>query len=84
MNEIVVVVKYKAGHTYDHKLIKTELHCINCGTKEVWEDESSHDYYVGSAHYCLSCDASFYVPTIALEPNEEDQQILQALKGGKE
>lgn len=83
MSEIEVEVKYSAGHTYKHKLKKTELYCICCGVRGVWEDTSSDDYYIGTPYYCTNCSSVFYSPSIYNLLSNEQQQIIHALKQEK-
>ncbi len=40
-------------------LEKTELFCVYCGQGGVTVESGDGDYYVGSRHYCNSCEKDF-------------------------
>ena len=51
-----------AKHTYDFTFLQTSLFCPKCGERDVWDEDSAGDYYVGSEHRCGSCGYEFYLP----------------------
>lgn len=78
-------IKYERGHSYDEWYQKTNLFCPNCGTKNVWFEDNGGDYYVGEAHYCLSCKSYFHLPSLYVPENEDDmswqdKQVFEGLK----
>lgn len=79
-------VKYFNGGKYSHEYTesweKTELFCPACGKREVHEEQSGGDYYVGTWFLCAACGAGFHLPTEP-EPHpmsEQDQQRLGAIR----
>jgi hypothetical protein len=79
-------VKYfsngKYSHEYPESWEKTELFCPACGKREVHEEQSEGDYYLGTWFLCAACGAGFHLPTHP-EPrpmNEQDQQRLAAIR----
>ena len=72
----------KHSHEYTESWERTELFCPACGKREVHEEQSKGDYYVGVQFLCASCGASFYLPSHP-EPdpkNEQDVQRLAAIR----
>jgi hypothetical protein len=41
---------------------RTYWHCPRCGAKSVFVDSVPGDFYVGSAHICITCRGVFYLP----------------------
>jgi hypothetical protein len=77
-------IKYELGHSYNKWYEKIDLHCPNCGEKNVFIEDDGGDYYVGETHYCLSCKATFYLPRLDVPENEndiswQDKQVFEGL-----
>lgn len=67
-----------------------ETFCPNCGSKGLWEDLSSYDYYQGTQSWCLTCNTSSYVSCIAdikdgrLEHLKKAVRTIQRITKGEE
>jgi len=78
-----LTIKYERGHSYVENYEKTNLHCLSCGNKEVWQDTSPHDY--GYKYLCTVCETAFTGEIIQLAEGEEnDYQDAQRIKGLRE
>ena len=49
------------NHHYFDEYEKCDLFCPNCGIKEVWQEQSSGDYYVGEDFICVACKHNFTI-----------------------
>jgi predicted RNA-binding Zn-ribbon protein involved in translation (DUF1610 family) len=68
---IEVTVNY-GNHQYHYEYAKSAYFCPNCGSEEVWVEQSDGDYYQGPNHVCTSCTALFTLPSGA-DPVEESE-----------
>lgn len=81
--KVKINVKYERGHSYIETYEKVDVHCPNCGKKEVWASEEG-DYYVGEDYICISCHAKFNLPCLS-SPKEgeylnwQNEQIVKAI-----
>ena len=73
-------VKYLSDNSINNKknkgvLEKRDICCIDCGKKDVWEDITTDDYYLGCRNICLACYSSFYyTPSGKIDQLEEDNE----------
>ena len=69
-------------HGYDESWEKLELHCPNCGEKQVWHETFGGDYYVEEKYLCTACNHGFYLPGGVCNEADDKQgkQRLEALK----
>lgn len=69
-------------HHYMDEYEKCDLFCPNCGLKEVWQEQSPGDYYVGEDFICAACKHDFTIqgPRPMTEPNQLKK--IQQLKSG--
>lgn len=51
-----VLNEYPGCHHYWNNFEKSEYYCPNCGTKEVWQEQGSGDYYLGEEWLCTNCN----------------------------
>lgn len=42
--------------------VKTDYHCLNCGSKTVWMRNDGGDYYKGEQHICSKCSYEWHLP----------------------
>ncbi len=69
-------------HHYIDEYKKCDFFCPNCGLKEVWQEQSSGDYYVGEDLICTACKHYFTIqgPMLMTEPNQLKK--VQQLRSG--
>lgn len=71
-----VTVKYELGHSIDFNYKKDEtVHCLSCGKKEVWAEQSEGDYYAGPNYVCTHCNATF-----TFQGPGKDEQVAAQLR----
>ena len=74
-----------AGRAFSHKYTETwkkiEMYCPSCGKQEVWQEQSSGDYYVGEGYICVDCESCWTIqgPDKIHEKDEQGQQRLNAI-----
>jgi len=88
MNEIRFDVNYYANfpkprhfsHKYGETWKKVELFCPNCGTRNVWEEQSGGDYYVGCELACTACANHFTIQGPYEGVSDQDKQRMEHLR----
>jgi DNA-directed RNA polymerase subunit RPC12/RpoP len=53
------VTTYSADNIIEQELVDAEIHCPECGVKNVQVETCDGDYYLGPTYYCLSCKHEF-------------------------
>lgn len=72
-----VLNEYPDSHHYWEKYEKSDYFCPCCGSKELWEEQGSGDYYLGVDYVCTNCDT---VHTLDNSGNEAKKEIVDQLK----
>ncbi len=61
---------------------KTEYFCLKCGSKSVWKDEGSEDYYAGCPLICTACSYYWYLPSEPSPASAIFDRCLTLIKEG--
>lgn len=71
------------SHKYPETWRKIEMYCPNCGKQDVWQEDSTGDYYVGEGYICVGCNQEWTIqgPSEIHPSNEQDAQRLAAIRG---
>lgn len=79
-----IQVKYNWGIHYS-EYEKSDFFCNQCGSKEVWEEQSEGDYYMGSTVFCSKCGAKGATGSLMLGGTSDvfDKQVLDQLRNGE-
>ena len=78
-------VKYELGHSYSETWQRSaDLHCPNCGKREVWEELGPGDVYVGPGLMCSACGASWTMQGPDVRSGSlQDQQRLEQFRAAR-
>lgn len=77
---VSVEIKYKLGHSYTSFYEISGWNCPNCKSEKVWVDQGDGDCYQGPTYYCVGCNCSFTMPSPPTEANDEDRQVIDAIR----
>ena len=61
MSKVSFDVRYSLGHSSPEAWEKIDLFCPHCGKQDIWQEQSSGDYYVGENYLCEACAHSFTI-----------------------
>jgi DNA-directed RNA polymerase subunit RPC12/RpoP len=53
------ITTYDKNNIREQELVNAEIHCPECGDKNVWVETCEGDYYLGPTNYCISCGHKF-------------------------
>lgn len=75
-----VINQYPSYH-YIEEYKLTDYFCPNCGSKNVWEEDSEGDFYVGPSLVCTKCRCQFTMQG-PYDKNPHDDKIIDQLISG--
>ena len=78
-----VLNEYPNSHHYWGEYVKTKCFCPTCGHREVWQEQSEGDYYVGENWCCTECDSMWTMQGPYKVSASNEVGILVQLKSGK-